>query len=121
MKYIFVIVLLITFSCKKQSNLTPKQIKTGTFKTIIKDGDYQSMAERNDTIQIETFNQKKDTFHIKWTNNFEYVLTKKNPKNDLDRKPFVVKITGIKQNSYTFSASFKGSNYEQKGKAEKME
>ena len=90
-------------------------------RTVIKDGDYQSLAERNDSIQIETFNQKKDTFHIKWKNNFEYILTKKNPKTDLDKKPFVVKITGVKQNSYTFSASFEGSSYKQNGEAEKLQ
>ena len=121
MKYIIVLLLLlISFSCEKQSNLAPEQIKTGTFKTIIKEGDYQSLAERNDSIQIETFNQKKDTFHIKWKNNFEYILTKKNPKTDLDKKSFIVKITGIKQHSYTFSASFEGSSYKQNGEAEKL-
>ncbi len=112
--------ILLLISCNKSTNLTPKELRHGRFKTIIKDGDYTSIAFRNDSIQIETFNHKIDTFYIKWKNNFEYSLTKKNPKTNLDKKEFIVKITGIKEKSYTFSAFFKGSNYKQKGKALKI-
>ncbi|HIP37210.1 MAG TPA: DNA topoisomerase IV [Crocinitomix sp.] len=120
MKYLYVFLLASIISCNNPSNLKPNQLRIGTFKTFIKDGNYESLATRNDSIQIETFDKKKDTFYIKWKSNFEYILLKKNPKNDLDKKEFIVKITGVKQNSYTFTAYFKGSNYKQKGKAIKI-
>ncbi|HIE45579.1 MAG TPA: hypothetical protein EYG80_00150 [Flavobacteriaceae bacterium] len=120
MKYLYIFFLVFITSCNSPNNLHPKQLRIGTFKTIIKDGNYESLATRNDSIQIETFDKKKDTFYITWKSNFEYSLLKKNPKNDLDKKEFIVKITGIKKNSYTFTAYFKDSNYKQKGKAIKI-
>ena len=75
---------------------------------------------RNDSIQIEIYNSVKDTFDIKWESNFEYILTKTRPKNELDSTPFHVKITGFENDSYTFKASYKGSKYIQKGKAIKL-
>ncbi len=120
MKYLIFILLSILISCKENSNLKPEQIRTGTFKTVLTEGNYESIATRNNTIQVETYNQKKDTFYINWKSNFEYSLVKKNPKNDLDKKEFVVKITGIKKNEYTFTAHYKGSNFKQKGTAIKI-
>ncbi len=120
MKYLYLLLLLFLISCNKPSNLTPKELRNGTFKTILEKGKYESVATRNDSMQIETYQTKKDTFYITWKNNFEYSLLKKSPKTDLDKKKFIVKITGISENSYTFSAHFKGSNYKQKGKALKL-
>jgi len=120
MKFYYFILLILIISCNKSTNLTPNELRNGKFKTIIEKGNYISIANRNDSIQIETFNNKIDTFYIKWKNNFKYSLIKKNPKSKLDKKEFIVKITGIKQNSYTFSAYFKDSNFKQKGKAFKL-
>ena len=79
------------------------------------------MAIRNDSIQIETYNNKKDTFNIEWISNFEYVLLKKNPKTLLDSTPFHVKIIAVKKKSYQFKAYYKGSDFKQKGIAYKIE
>jgi hypothetical protein len=121
MKYLLSFFLLTTIiSCNTSENLTPQQIRIGTFKTTIKDGNYESFATRNDSLQIETYNHKKDTFYIHWVSNFEYTLLKKNPKTAMDKKKFIVKITGLKQNSYTFLAHFEGNNFKQKGIAIKI-
>lgn len=117
MKYLTLFLLLFLISCDSKSNLTPEEIRTGTFKTFLDDSDINSIATRNDSIQIETFNQKKDTFRIKWKSNFEYSLFKKNPQTAIDSSEFVIKITGISKNSYTFRAYYKGSNFKQTGKA----
>ena len=116
---IFTFCFLLFISCAERGDIN--QFKTGTFKTQLDDSDINSVAFRNDSIQIETYNNAKDTFAIKWTSNFEYELLKLNPKTQLDSTPFIVKITGIKENSYSFSAHFKGSNFKQKGKAIKLE
>jgi hypothetical protein len=96
-------------------------LKQGTFKTVLDDSELSSTAVRNDSIQIESFNNKLDTFKIFWKNDFEYVLTKTHPKTLLDSTPFYVKIIEVKQNSYSFVASYKGSNFKQKGTAVKLE
>ncbi len=111
--------LALLISCKR-NNTNVNQFKTGNFKTFLEDADVTSLAVRNDSIQIEIYNNVKDTFAIKWKSNFEYVLTKLHPKNELDSTPFHVKITGFKDNSYTFKANYKGSNFKQKGKAIKL-
>ncbi len=119
MRYLFIIIILtILVSCNGNTNVT--DFKTGTFKTFLEDSDVTSIAVRNDTIQIETYNNIKDTFAIEWKSNFEYILTKLHPKNELDSTPFHVKITKIEGKSYDFKAYYKGSNFKQKGSAIKL-
>lgn len=120
-KLLFLSVIIILFSCQEKPKTIPNNFKTGTFKTTLDDSESTSTAYRNDSIQIESYNNKKDTFNIKWINSFEYILVKTNPKTLLDSTPFHVKITGIKKNSYTFRAFYKGSNFKQKGTATKIE
>lgn len=112
---------MLFISCQDQVKTVPNNFKTGTFKTVLEDSENTSFAIRNDSIQIETYENKKDTFNIKWTNNFEYVLLKKNPKNLLDSTPFHVKITAVKKKSYRFKAYYKGSDFKQKGIAYKID
>jgi len=120
MRNLFVIsILIILNSCKGSTDVN--EFKTGTFKTFLDDTDVTSMAVRNDSIQIETYNNKKDTFSIEWKSNFEYILTKIHPKNELDSTPFHVKITKFSDKSYNFKAYYKGSNFKQKGTAVKVE
>ena len=120
-KLLFLFAIIILFSCQEKPKTIPNNFKTGTFKTTLDDSESTSTAYRNDSIQIESYNNKKDTFNIKWINSFEYILVKTNPKTLLDSTPFHVKITGIKKNSYTFRAFYKGSNFKQKGTATKIE
>ena len=111
---------LLSWSCG-QERMNINSLKQGTFKTVLDDSDISSTAIRNDSVQIESFNNKLDTFKIYWKNDFEYVLTKTHPKSLLDSTPFHVKIIEVKQNSYSFVASYKGSNFKQKGTAVKLE
>lgn len=117
---ISILTLLLFSSCQSDEKLNAKELRTGTFTTYLDDSDAVSTAVRNDTVQIEIYKNNKDTFNIEWKSNFEYVLTKVNPKKGLDSVPFYVKITGIKGNSYTFRAYYKGSNFKQTGKAVKL-
>ncbi len=118
--YLFSIVLIIGFlSCTSEKKLDAQSLRTGSFTTYLDDSDAVSKAVRNDSLQIETYDKAVDTFHITWKSNFEYILTKVNPKKGLDSVPFYVKITGIRGNSYTFRAYYKGSNFKQTGKAVK--
>ncbi len=116
----YFILFLLLISCNEVPSSTTNNFKVGKYKTILEDSDITSFAVRNDSIQIETYDNKKDTFKIQWNNQFEYVLLKKNPKSRLDSTPFHVKITGIKKDSYSFKAFYKGSNFKQKGRAIKI-
>lgn len=115
---IYIFLLLIFFSCEKNTDVS--QFRTGTYKTYLDDSDEVSTAIRSDSMQIEIYNNVRDTFAISWKSNFEYELRKVNPKKGLDSVPFYVKITGIKGNTYTFKANYKGSNFKQQGKAIKQ-
>ena len=118
---LFTLMIFILFSCQNKVQTNIDSFKTGKFRTVLNDRNITSFAIRNDSLQIETFDNKKDTFYINWKNDFEYILTKKNPKTLLDSTPFNVKINGIKSNSYTFKAYYKGSTFKQEGTAYKIE
>ena len=106
-------------SCKAEKKLDATSLRTGAFTSYLDDSDAVSSAVRNDSLQIETYNNEIDSFRIHWESNFEYLLTKINPKKGLDSVPFYVQITGIRGDSYTFRAFYKGSNFKQTGKAVK--
>lgn len=108
-------------SCESNKLKGVDYYKTGTFKTVLTDSDISSLAQRNDSIQVETYEGKRDTFYISWKSDFEYILLKKNPKTALDSTPFHVKITRFDGNSYNFKAYYKGSNFKQTGTATKID
>jgi len=116
----WLILLCILFISCQETITDVSKFRTGTFETSLEESDEISTAIRNDSIQIEIYNNVRDTFAIKWTSNFEYELKKTNPKKGLDSVPFYVKITGVKDNSYTFKAYYKGTNFKQLGKAIKL-
>ncbi len=122
MRFILALIFVLTLSsCLKNSSGSVEDFRTGTFKTVLEDNESVSMAVRNDSLQIETYEQVKDTFAITWLDPFEYVLRKKNPKTLLDSTDFHVKIIGISGDSYNFKAYYSGSNFQQKGTAYKIE
>lgn len=116
--------ILLVFITLAGCQLTPLKAvdyyKTGTFKTVLNDKSITSIALRNDSIQIETFEGKNDTFFINWKSNFEYILIKKHPKTALDSTPFHVKITKFDGATYQFKAFYKDSNFKQEGTATKL-
>ncbi len=122
MRYALGLLLVCSLtSCLKNSSGSVEDFRVGKFRTVLDDSESVSMAVRNDSIQIETYEQVQDTFVITWIDPFEYVLRKKNPKTLLDSTDFHVKITGISNDSYEFKAFYSGSNFQQKGTAYKIE
>ncbi len=122
MRYALGLLLVCSItSCLKNSSGSVEDFRVGKFRTVLEDSESVSMAVRNDSIQIETYEQVQDTFVITWIDPFEYVLRKKNPKTLLDSTDFHVKITGISNDSYEFKAFYSGSNFQQKGTAYKIE
>ncbi|RZJ33541.1 MAG: DNA topoisomerase IV [Flavobacterium sp.] len=79
-----------------------------------------TIFERRDSLEIETYEGKTDTAIVRWVNDCEYVLRKKNPKNMAERKAIAMKILTTSKNSYTFEFGVVGSNTKQQGTATKL-
>ncbi|WP_348823037.1 DNA topoisomerase IV [Flavobacterium aestuarii] len=115
-KIIFLLPLLSLLSCYNVER-NCKDFKTGKFKFEYEiDGVKKTtMFERNDSIEIETFEGKTDTSTVRWVNDCEYVLQKKHPKNKAEEKAISMKILTTSKNSYTFEFGMVGSDSKQKG------
>ena len=122
MKSIFILFsALLLVSCYNQErNCT--DFKTGKFisETEIEGKKYTSTFERNDSIQIETYEGKIDTFKVRWTNDCEYIMQNTHPKNREEKKAVQMKILTTNANSYTFEYSFVGDSKKQRGTVTKL-
>ncbi len=112
--------LLLTSCYKVEQDF--KKFKTGKFKFEYKVNGVSKTTffERNDSIEIETFDGKTDTSNIRWINDSEYILQKLNPKNSAEKKAINMKILTTSKNSYTFEFGIVGSEEKQRGKVEKI-
>ena len=120
-KITFLLPLLLLLSCY-DAERNCKDFKTGKFKF-----DYEvdgikktTVFERNDSIEIETFEGKTDTASIRWVNDCEYVLLKLHPKNMAEEKAIGMKILTTTKNSYTFEFGMVGSDAKQRGTVTKI-
>jgi hypothetical protein len=108
--------LLLLMSCYDVER-NCRDFKTGKFKFEYEiDGVKKTtLFERNDSIEIETFEGKTDTSTVRWVNDCEYVLQKKHPKNKAEEKAIDMKILTTTKNSYTFEFGMVGVDQKQKG------
>jgi hypothetical protein len=115
-KVLFLCPLLLLISCYEMER-NCKDFKTGKFKFEFEiDGVKKTtLFERNDSIEIETFEGKTDTSTVRWVNDCEYILQKKHPKNKAEEKPITMKILTTTKNSYTFEFGMIGVDKKQKG------
>lgn len=99
-----------------------KDFKTGKFKFEYEVNGIKktTLFERNDSIEIETFEEKTDTASIRWVNDCEYVLLKLHPKNRAEEKAIGMKILTTTKNSYTFEFGMVGSDAKQRGTVTKI-
>jgi hypothetical protein len=113
--------VLLLMSCYNAER-NCKDFKTGKFKFEFEiDGVKKTtLFERNDSIEIETFEGKIDTSTIRWVNDCEYVLQKKHPKNKAEEKSISMKILTTTKNSYTFEFGMVGIDSKQKGTVTKI-
>jgi hypothetical protein len=121
-KTLLLLLTLSLVSCYEQER-NCKDFKTGKFtsETTINDKKFTSTFERNDTIQIETFEGKTDTSKVRWINECECVMQKVNPKNREEKKSVAVRILSTKGKTYSFEYSFVGDSKKQKGSVTKIE
>ena len=112
-------VLLI--SCFQQEK-NCEAYKTGKFefKQEVNGVEHISVFERNDSLQIETFNGKTDTASVRWVSDCEFILQKLHPKTMAEKQAINMKIIMTNDNGYTFEYSFVGQGKKQRGQAIKI-
>ncbi len=117
MKLFSTFILFVFLASCYQQKRDCKAFKTGSFtsETKIEGKKYTSSFVRNDSIQIETYEGKIDTFKVRWTNDCEYIIQNIHPKNREDKKPVQMKIITTSANFYTFEYSFVGDSKKQRG------
>jgi hypothetical protein len=122
MKKIIILPLLLILASCYNAEHNCKDFKTGKFKFEHEvDGVKKvTLFERNDSIEIETFEGKTDTASVRWVNDCEYVLKKLHPKNMAEEKSIGMKILSTSGNSYTFEFGIIGSDQKQKGTVTKL-
>lgn len=116
---LFISIIILLVGCK-ESPLSPDRFKTGTFEIPEGKGYSKTIITRIDSLQIEQYEERIDSFSILWKNNFNYSLKMTNPTSALDEEIIYVKITNIEKNSYDFEAVIGFSNYTQKGTITKI-
>ena len=120
-KIVVLLPLLVLTSCYDMER-NCKDFKTGKFKFEYEVDGVKKTAlfERNDSIEIETFEGKIDTASIRWVNDCEYVLQKLHPKNMAEEKAIGMKILTTTKDSYTFEFGMVGSDAKQRGTVTKI-
>ncbi|UYW01679.1 DNA topoisomerase IV [Flavobacterium agricola] len=120
-KFLIIPFTLLFISCYQQQN-DCAEYKTGKFefKQDVNGVEHVSIFERNDSLQIETFNGKTDTASVRWVSDCEFILQKINPKNMAEKQAINMKIVMTDKDGYTFEYSFVGQGKKQRGYATKI-
>ncbi|GGA88407.1 hypothetical protein GCM10008015_31250 [Flavobacterium palustre] len=122
MKKILLLPSLLLFASCYQAEHNCKDFKTGKFRFEYEvNGEKKvTLFERNDSIEIETFEGKTDTASIRWVNDCEYILKKLHPKNMAEEKSINMKILTTSGKTYTFEFGIVGADEKQKGTVTKI-
>jgi len=106
--YFFTSILIINCSLpEKKCNLYKKG--SFEFKTKINNEFVISKFIRNDSLEIEYFQNKIDTSFVRWVSDCEFILTKKNPEYMEDKKAISMKILSTDEKGYNFEFSIVGN------------
>lgn len=118
----YIVLIFTLFACYQQERNCEK-FKVGTFEfqTLLNGELATTTFKRNDSIEIDYFQQKSDTSSIRWINKCECVLKNLNPKNRSEEKPLHMKILTTNKNSYTFEYGLVGTSKKEKGTAKKVD
>jgi hypothetical protein len=122
MKKLLLLPLLLLFISCYNVERNCKDFKTGKFSFEYEvDGVKKTtIFERNDSLEIETYDGKTDTASIRWINDCEYILKKLHPKNMAEKKSIDMKILTTSGNTYTFEFGMVGVPGKQKGTVTKL-
>lgn len=114
-----VFLLVSCFETQRQCS----DFKTGKFhsEVTINGVLYKSEFTRTDNLQVEFYEGKTDSSHVRWINDCEVVFKTIHPKNMAEQKDIHLKILATTDSSYTYEYSYVGETKKQKGIAYKMD
>ncbi|MDC7998254.1 DNA topoisomerase IV [Gilvibacter sediminis] len=100
------LVFSLVFACQEPERRCP-DFKTGTFtfEEFVGGELKQTTFVRNDSIEIDYYDQTIDTFSIRWINDCEYIMKNLRPKNQSEERPVHFKILKTEGDTYTFEYS----------------
>jgi hypothetical protein len=122
MRFFLFIVCLTTLTSCYNSERNCADFKTGTFEfeALVGTELTKTTFKRNDSIEIDYFRGKIDTSYIRWINACEYIVTKKNPKNQAEKRAIHMKILATQGANYTFEYNIVGETRKERGTAIKV-
>ena len=120
MKWCYLIFFTILTSCYVNER-DCNSFKTGNFVSEIEINSrlYESTFERQNNIQIETFEGKIDSFSVRWINDCEMIFRSLNPKKQKEKK-IHIKILNTKNDSYQYEYGYVGESKKKKGIAKRL-
>ncbi|MEO8933422.1 MAG: DNA topoisomerase IV [Xanthomarina sp.] len=123
MKYLSIILVLMMLTSCYQVERNCLNYQTGTFfsEITIDNEVFKSVFTRTKDLQIETYDNKVDSTHVRWINDCEVVFRTIHPKNMAEQKDIHLKILVTTDSTYTFEYSYVGEKTKQKGIATKIE
>ncbi|WP_223548381.1 DNA topoisomerase IV [Aestuariivivens sp. NBU2969] len=116
MRFLLYVFLFFMIGCYKLER-NCKSYKTGRFysEIAIDEVIYKSEFKRDDSLQIELYNNQIDSSRVRWINDCEVVFRTINPKSMAEYKDIHLKILTTTDSSYTFEYSYVGEPKKQKG------
>ena len=120
MKWCYLIFFTILTSCYVNER-DCNSFKTGNFVSEIEINSrlYESTFEKQNNIQIETFEGKIDSFSVRWINDCEMIFRSLNPKKQKEKK-IHIKILNTKNDSYQYEYGYVGESKKKKGIAKRL-
>ncbi len=116
------ILIVQLLCCCESPERDCQQFKTGdfTFETLLEGTLTTTRFTRNDTLEVAFINGKPDSSNVRWINDCEYIVTKRNPKNRSEKQAVHMKILYTEGNSYTFEYSLVGKARKEQGLVTKV-
>ncbi len=107
------LVILGLSSCEKEQYSVEK-FKSGVFEIPATDRYSKTEIIRNDSLQIEYYEDRVDSLKIVWLSNFKYDLIPVQIENAPEEEIIHVRIKKIRANEYDFEAKIGISNFTSK-------
>ncbi|MEL4308373.1 hypothetical protein [Joostella sp. CR20] len=122
-KLVFAFIIALGFTSCYQTERNCADFKTGEFEfTYTINGEKKtSKFIRNDSIEIDYYENEIDTNSVRWINDCEFIVKKINPSSMRDAKAIHMKILTTTDDSYTFEFATVGDKKnKKKGTARKI-
>ena len=119
----FVAVFILLTACyTTERNCKAFQTGSFSFDTVVNGDTLSSRFVRNDSIEVDYFFETPDTSNIRWVNDCECIVTKRNPLTFQESKAVQMKILSTFEDGYLFEYNLVGDRSNvQRGRVTRLE